>query len=101
MVLMYDFGNGDYEFVPSREEVEEGLQELSKEELLEVLDSEEYKDCTKKEIVEAIMDSDLESSFEDELWEYFESVARDEYIDNVEYNRDMYGYYGLRESDFH
>ena len=101
MVLYYDFGDGDYEFVPSREEVAEGLQELSKEELLEVLDGEEYKDCTKEIIIEAIMDSDLESSFEDDLWEYFESVARDEWSDNLEYSKDPYGYYGLRESDFH
>lgn len=105
MVLYYDFGNGDYEFEPSYNEIQDALKEIltdmSEKELLEVLDDKQYENCTKEELIEIVLDTADADCFRDELWEYFESIARGDYEENLEWQRDKYSYYGLRESDFH
>ena len=89
MVLMYDFGNGDYEFEPTREERQEALRDI-------------LNNKDKSELIEALLNIDeTEEYFRDDLYEHFEDIARDEYNDNLEYKKDPYAYYGLNERDFH
>lgn len=105
MILYYDFGNGDYEFETTTSETREALkdiaEEYSREELIDMIDEPEVKDYTKEELVAYIVDNLLEDCFEDDLWSYFETEASSCFEDYCEYQRDMYSYYGLRESDFH
>ena len=102
MVLVYDFGSGDFEFEPTYTETRYALKHIlkdySREKMLEILDDAECKDYTKEELVETILDrqEEVEDCFEDELWQYFESDASSEYEDNCEYQRDMYRNFGLR-----
>lgn len=88
MILIYDFGNGDYEFEPSYEETRDALKEI-------------LSNMSKEELIQAILDNECEDYFEEDLWNYFENVARGDYEENLDYQRDPYKYYGLNEGDFH
>lgn len=90
ITLKYNFSNDDilYEFKPNQLRINSALRTILSE----------FK---KEDLIELVMDSMDENCFEEELAEYFEKEAYDEYRETCDYKKDPYGYYGLNERDFH
>lgn len=96
MTITYEFEDYGYEYEIDGKELIEYISELfaknngiSKESAQKIIEN--YEDC----LLEA-----LENEFEDEITEYFEKEAREQFYDDKAYNDDKYSYYGISKKDF-
>jgi len=92
MILTYstDYESFDHEIdsCEVREALEHVLDSFTKEELISLL------------LTDLDIRAELEDYFRDDITDYYESVAWDEYREFQAAERDPFGYYGVSKRDF-
>ena len=124
-ILKYDFDDVDFEFdVDTRDyfdnlddsdacklasEIYEDMNDIDREDLRNEFGEEALKfdpniaECVSlsRAIIQDTDEKELVERDRESVTDYFADDARESYEDNVDYTRDVYGYYGVNERDFY
>lgn len=92
--IYYDFDDNEFLYE---------ADEYRLNEYIETLFENEYS-VTKEQAQRIIENFDLyeslEEIYEEQIKDFFEDLAYEEYVDSCEYRKDPLGYYGISNSDF-